>query len=363
MPETPRYYVWPIADERTLTLAILFLLGLFAGAVLLEFYRRRKDRRLRLDAEWRAVRDMCHDRELLDEDFHLLRAIISRFAAETPYKAVTKRLLFDECMGKYFHVLDATADEEAIAQHGVQLRDVRTRLGLDYVPLGRRIYSTRELYTGQALWAAPAAGHDPQWFHFTVASVDEAHFRVEPVGTDSLPAFAAGDLLKLRLWREEDARYLFEARIQKIEQGPAAWVMGHVEDLIRNQARAHFRVRFDQAADINILNATLNDDYSNLDARPSVTHLRGRITSLSGGGLAVVFQQPVPKQVLLRLHIALPGQAARLTAHVRPVGSQVISGGRSLLRGKFVAMDGETQEAITRYVFQKQKQNASDDKY
>lgn len=363
MPETPPYYVWPMADGRTLTLAILFLVGLFVGAVLLELYRRRKDKHLRLQAEWRAVRDFCRERELLDDDYHLIRAIIAQYAGETPFKAVTRRHLFDTCMGKYFRTLAATSEIGIVAERGIQLREVRVRLGLDYVPLGQRIYSTRELYNGQTLWCALADGTEPRWFHVTVASVDEAYFHIEPVGTDATPDFSEGNQLKMRLWREEDARYLFDAQVHNVSQRPRSWTIGHVEALTRNQARAHFRIRFEQAASVQVLSAPVDADYSGLGSRPAVTQLHGRVSSLSGGGLAIVFSQPVPTQVILKIPVQLPHETERRTVYVRPIGSQRISGGRSLVRGKFVALDEETQDAITRYVFLKQKQNASDEKY
>lgn len=362
MPETPRFYVWPMADERTMTLAMLLLVGLFAGAVALEFYRRHRDRRLRLEAEWRGVRDLCRDRELPEGDWKLLRAIVEQYAADSPYKAVTKRRLFDDCMVSYFRALTASARGEEVASRGVQLRDIRRQLGLDYVPLGQRIRSTRELQAGQSMWVAPAAGHDPQWRHFTVTSVDEAVFQLAPVGAEALPDYAPGATLKFRFWREDDARYVFDAPPLPVAGDPPGLKVAHVESMKRNQARAHYRVRFDESVAIGVLSAPRGEDYANLEARPVVTELRARITSLSGGGLALVFQQPVPKQVILRVRFTVPNHGERLETHVRPVGVQHLSGGRSLVRGRFVGLDEETQDVITRCVFLKQKHAAGEER-
>ncbi len=362
MSDTPPFYVWPVADQFTLTLAMLALVGLFAAAIALEFYRRRRDRVLRLQAEWRAVRELSRDREIADGDWSLLKAIITQYASETPYNAVTKRKLFDECMQRYFKALWATAKEDEVAHRGMQLRDIRRQLGLDYVPLGQRIQSTRELQTGQSMWAAQAQGHEPVWRHFTVSDIDEACFVLELVGSEPTPGFAAGDLLKFRFWREEDARYVFDAPVYRVTADRPTWKVAHVESLTRNQARAHFRVAFDETVTVSVLNAPLNDDYDDIARRPPVTQVRGRITSLSGGGLAVAFQQPVPKQVLLRIPISVPNHEEQLTVYVRPVGTRNLSGGRSLLRGKFVAMDDDVREIITRCIFMKQKLNSSDDR-
>lgn len=362
MPEIPRFYVWPMADARTLSLVMLALIGLFGFALLVEWHRRRRDRKLRLEAEWRAVKDLCRDRELPPDDWNLLRAIIAQYAPTTPYTAVTKRRLFDECMARYFQALWATSPEPEVLGRGLQLRDIRMQLGLDYVPIGRRIQSTRELYVGQSVWAAEASGHEPTWRHFTATSVDEACFKLELVGDEPAPELAAGALLKFRFWREEDARYVFDAPLLGIRDKPPCWVVAHVEALTRNQARAHYRIAFDQPVMASVLNAPLHDDYGSLDLRPAVTQVRGRITSLSGGGLAITFQQPVPKQVLLRVPITLPGHEEWVTTYVRPVGTRNLAGGRSLLRGRFVAMSEEHREMITRHVILKQKYSPSDDR-
>lgn len=350
-----------MADGRDV--AIMFGSGLFmlAGALLLEMRRRRQERNRFLASERRALVDLLEDREIEGDEKKLILDIVEKYAADKPGHFGTRRHVFDACMHHYFESLSATADQETIERRGAQLRDVRTRLGLDYVPLGQRILSTRELYTGQILWACPASGREPRWFQLKTASVDEANFHVKPVGNDDSPEFQSGDIVKFRLWREDDARYLFEARIASRESDPLRWRVEHAVSLTRSQARAYYRIRFDDTVQISILNAPLGDRIEGLETSPPVTQMFGRITSLSGGGLAVSFQQPMPKQMVMRVPFKLPGLDQLIVAHVRPTGAQNIGGGRSLVRGKFVGMDEETRDVITRYVFLKQKQSASDE--
>lgn len=360
MPETPPFYVWPMADERTLTIAMLLLCGLFAGAVALELHRRRRERGLRLDAEWRAVQELAEDRELPGEDWALLQAIIRQYAPGAPYRAVTARKSFDECVAQYIAALQATAPPGELAARGAQLHHIRMQLGLDYVPIGQRIHSTRELREGQVIWAARATGHDPQWISSAVADLDEAFLRLAPARGEALPDYAPGEMLKFRFWRDEDARYVFDAPLHAVVEGPA-WAVAHVRDLKRIQARAHFRIRFEQPVHAAVISAPLDEDYTGLEHRQAVTHVRGKLTSLSGGGVAIVFEQPVPAQVLLRLSLDLPPHEEHLVVFVRPVGAQHLPGGRSLLRGRFIALAEESREIITRYVFLKQKQRPRDE--
>ena len=117
------------------------------------------------------------------------------------------------------------------------------------------------------------------------------------MGAEEPPPYAVGDVLKFRFWREEDARYVFDAPVQSVSAKPPRWRVLHVESMARNQARAHYRVRFDETVTANVISASRDDDYTGLANRPVITQLRGRVTSLSGGGLAIVFQQPVPKLI------------------------------------------------------------------
>jgi len=346
-----------------MAIAIGVGLAILALAVLIEVRRRRHERKLMREAELRQIRDLFDEREVRGDDRSLLLAIINQYEPEHPARVVSRRLVFDQCMARYFQALRATEGAETIAQRGAQLRDVRSRLGLDYVPIGRRIHSTRELYDGQILWGSPASGLEPRWFHFKTVKVDEAFFYLAAIGKDGTPEFGPGEAIKFRMWREDDARYLFETSVYQVEQEPRVWRVNHADTLTRNQARAHYRIRFDATVRVGILNGTPDEQPVSLEANEAVTQIYGRITSLSGGGMAVHFQQPVPKQVLMRVPFELPDSARPIVAFVRPTGAQNVGGGRSIVRGRFVAMDDETRDAITRYIFLKQKQSASEDSY
>lgn len=363
MSDPSEFIVWPLADGRIMALAIGLGMCALAVAVFMDLWRRRRENQHLYEAELRSVRDLFDEREVRGEDRSLMFAIISQYEPKHPGRAVARRHVFDACMQRYFQTLAATADPSTIAQRGAQLRDVRSRLGLDYVPLGQRILSTRELYDGQVLWASPASGHEPRWFQLKTVKVDEACFYIVPVGKDDAPSFQPGDMIKFRLWREDDARYLFEARIFQVDRDPILWRVMHADTLTRTQARAHYRIRFDATVQVSILNAPPGDNVDGLDTSEAVTQLYGRITSLSGGGLAIHFQQPMPKQMLMRVPLQLPGSDRIIAAFVRPTGAQNVGGGRSVVRGKFVAMDDDTRDAITRYIFLKQKHSASDDTY
>lgn len=346
-----RIYVFPEASTATMIGAMGVVLGFFAFAVFIEIYRRRRDRRLRLEAEWRALRALAAERGVPPDDLRVLEEVVARHAPDHPYRAVTQRHAFDQVVEKE---MNRPADPAAYRARGVQLRDIRVAIGMDFAPIGQRIHSTRELYLQQQLWVSTGAG-DAEWHRLTVFAVDEAHFLAAPVNGDPLPAFQPGAALRFRMWREEDARYLFTATVDQVERAPAGIRVRHTAELNRRQSRSHYRLRHEDAVDIAILAAPKagGDAVASAD-QPVVGTLRGRFSSLSGGGFSVVVGQPVPRQVLLRVTLALEGQDP-FEATGRIVGDAPLMGGRHLVRAAFVGMDDDHRDRITHYIFQVQQ--------
>jgi c-di-GMP-binding flagellar brake protein YcgR len=330
-------------------------LGLFALGVVFELTRRRLEQKKRIQAEWDALDQVAREKELSTEEWELLRNILADHAPHHPFKAATVRRQFDRCVEEHLDIVARHHHAELLEQRGVLLHDIRTRLGLNYIPLGLRIHSTRELYHHQVLWVALKEDTHPQWLRMAVTMVDEAHFYIASADPDKQPGFSEGQVLRFRMWRDEDARYLFSATITREEKAPHIYMLRHARDLKRMQARSHFRIIFDQPVSVGIINAPVDGDVSDLADREVVTKLRGRTTSLSGGGLAVLVDQPVPRQVWMRIEIALSPEVGVVEITASIVGVDSLTGGRYLLRGAFMGMEEETREAITHYVSQQQQ--------
>ena len=122
----------------------------------------------------------------------------------------------------------------------------------------------------------------------------------------------------------------------------------------RKQARAHFRVHYDQSATVGILSAPPDGNTEDLSLRTEVTKLTGQITSLSAGGLALVIQQALPRQVFLRVSLNLP-DTDPIQVEAEIVGSAPISGDRHLVRAAYIGIDDDTRDTIARYVLKRQQ--------
>ncbi|MBI2426011.1 MAG: hypothetical protein HYV27_24515 [Candidatus Hydrogenedentes bacterium] len=349
------FYTWPVANQTTMIYAMIVILTFLGGAFALEIFRRWRDSRLRLDAEWRAVRQIVAEKELSPEEWGLLERLLRQYGASEPYPCVTLRSHFDACVDRCLQAILSSNDAKNLERHGARLRDIRVRLGLDYVPFGQRIHSTRDLYADQLLWAAPADQAHGEWFRAHVAHLDEAHFFVSSQAQEALPVLKPNQVVRFRLWREEDARYVFSAVLVRVEKAPFSWMFRHSTDLKRMQSRGYFRIPFDQSTSFGIVTGSVDGDASGIMNRPVMTQVRGRVTSLSGGGFAAVVNSAVPKQVFLRWELELASDQPAIPVFAQLVSSQAISGGRYLIRGSFVAIDDEDRDQIAQYVMRKQR--------
>lgn len=340
--------------------AVLWVLGmLFAGLVLLAFLldrrRRGRARRERLRGEWASFEDVMREREASPAEAKLLKDLVTRHAAESPLRAVTVRQEFDRLVEAAMARAASERNSDAFANLGAQLREIRRLLRLDRVPYGQQLHSTRELERGQHLTVVSAAEEGGKGSRMIIESVDEAYLYLERAAVaDPAPALNVGDAVRCRLWRDDDARYTFGAKVAGLEEG-GRWRLAHTGHIERVQAREDFRVRFNQPAAIAVLNAPVGDDTANLRARRPVTRIRGRITSLSAGGCALVLNQLVARQVMLRINLELEDGQPPLEAEARIIALAQLSGERQLVRTAFVGLDENARERIAKFVLHRQQ--------
>ena len=362
MPESGPIVQLPSPTTGTLVLVLLAFVGLFLLAIVIEVFRRKKIKRKQVGAAWRTIKEIVREKELSDNEIALLFAFIERWSPGDPLRVVTVRQHFDACVDSEIERLAARRDAAKTEAAAVALRDIRMRLGLDYVPFGQRIHSTRELYEGQSMFVAPASATTPNWTRMNVASLDEACFYMSAADKSpgAGPHLRPGDKVRCRMWREEDARYAFTAVLARHEEAPPLWAFHHTSELKRMQSRSHFRVRHNQTTSVGIVNAPVDGNMSDVAKRPTVTRFRGRITSLSAGGLALVMNQAVPRQVILRITVEVP-DAGPLEVNAHIVSTVPISGGRHLVRAAFTGIEEQAQDAIARYVILRQQHRAAED--
>lgn len=353
---------FPHPSETTLWLVAALFLGLLGAGVWVDSRRRKQKTRRRVHSEIESMMEIIRERNFSEEEIKILVGLVKHRAPLHPLRAITTRHEYDRCVDEEMALLEKKNDPGEFERIGLLLRDIRGILSLDYIPFGQRIHSTREIHTGQFVSVAKADEATPKWMRMIVDEVDEAYFTLAPRAKagDSFPVIGEGDMLRCRMWRDDDARYVFTTEIISAESGPLSWRATHTRDLKRVQARSHFRIRHDQTSTIAILNGSVDGNMENVSNRHAVTKMRGRITSISAGGCALVIQQPVSKQVLLRISLDLPG-GDPVPLEARIVATAPISGGRHLVRASFVGLDDTRRDRVAKYVLHRQQHTLSED--
>lgn len=356
---------FPVPSALTIALLVLGVLVFVGAGAALEISRRREATRKRLAREWDSIRVIFRTRKMAAEDTALIEEWLHKFARKHPLPAVSTREGFEALVmagfahpgGGHAKVQHRDAAATSTEELGARLRTIRAALGLDHVPAGQSMITTRELSDGQWMSIARADQQPHQFFRVMVEDVNEAsvHVAYKDGPASTAPKFPPGTTVRCSLWRGEDARYTFETTVVAYDEPPPTWTLKHTGKLARSQNRAHFRIRHDQEIAAGVLNAPLpGTSPADLASRPIVTRLQGRISSLSAGGCAIVFQQSVARHVLLRILVDVPG-GAPIEAEVEIVSTAHISGGRHLVRGKFLGLPEDARDRIARYVHHKQQ--------
>lgn len=368
---------FPVPDRTELVIATLAFLGLFVLAVVIEALRRRVARRRSIRQAWQEVDKIVAAKDLSEVEKRLLREVVDSACPDDPLGFVTVRRSFNLAVESFLE--RKKSDRAGFAKYGLLLRDMRTRLGLDFVPVGQLIETTRDIGERQLILARKAFEDRQRWFKLTVIRVDEAYLYAAVDFSDTegaRPSLRVGEELHCRMWKEDDARYAFKSVIVRLESvltgtetapaspaKPPAGVEQRPPDVVtlshgtafqRIQTRAHFRVRHNQPASIGIVQGPSDRDYADAGARHPITHLRGRIVNLSAGGLAVELPQSVPSHVLLRATLDLT-DAEPVTVTARIVSVSPLGGGRHLVRGAFVDISEEMRDVIAQYVWRRQQ--------
>ncbi|NUM54143.1 MAG: PilZ domain-containing protein [Candidatus Hydrogenedentes bacterium] len=327
-------------------------------AVVVEWIRQWRAKRARVVGMWDAVSKIAQEKELTTEEQSVLHKLLRRWSPGEPHRAATVHQYFDECVDEEMDALRAKGDLAEFERVGTVLRDIRTRLALDMVPIGQRIFSTRQLYSPQEVWFVDAAESPPRWKRGLVQGVNEAYFGVGMAVDVEPPRYSEGGDVRFRLYRDDDARYSFTAKFVRRESEPVGLTFAHTAELERIQSREHYRVRHEQSTNVGVMDGPVDGAVSETDTpRRIVTRLRGKIVNISAGGLAVVVPQPVPSQVMLRVTVDLPLERTQsFEVDVRIVAVNPLPAGRYLVRAAYVSIDDENREAVARYVMHKQQQ-------
>ncbi len=347
-----------LAQSWLIWFALFTIIGLLVLAVVLELLRRKRYMRLAIVQQWETIRTIIIEKEFSEEEARILTEVIEKYEPKNPINVVTIRQHFNRCVQKYIQDLRKGATFEELDHIGEVLKEVRIRLGMDYIPYGQRIYSTVELYTGQTLWFCPKSGSSEVWRKGKVAEVNEAYFRVAPLTAQDRVNLRGGDEVAFRTWRDDDGRYQFVTTYRAKDEN--VYIFDHVYSLERFQTRAYLRVKVDTILDVNIIKISGKYDLSQISAEdiPYKVEFRtkARVVNISAGGCALLIDRDIDEDMFIQFELDLEDEGEpRVVKLIMKILEKLnVSLGRYMYRGAFVGVSNELRERLVKYVYKLQ---------
>ena len=371
----------PAQPSRIRLYLVIAGLAVLAVAVLLEIVRSYAAKRKRDEELWRDFEEVAIERGLTGRELGLCKEMARSLVPDKPMRLLTSKEAFDKAAGRCMSRLRAsgTAPEELESESDV-LGEIRRKLGLTFVPFGRRLTSTRGLQPDQKLTIELEKGPGGTRFLATVLDVTDLGIVISP------PESAAGQVslepgqkVAVALWRADDARYMFMTKVYSPVHSPKlAIVLEHADKLERTQARTFYRVRVSVTATIAEL---VSKDAGELEKAPDIGSLPSRrqsigtLSSVSGGGVSLVSKSRVNVDDLVRVEIDLTRVYAEIQEAQRPdadetrkletvckvVTVSALPGPRYLVRASFALINETDRDRIVRFVNAKEQKLATED--
>lgn len=368
----------PTRMQWALVIIGLIVLGI---ALLLEIIRAQVARRRRADDLWRDFEEVAIERGLSATELNICREMARDTVPNRPLRLLTSKDVFDECAGKRMTALRSSgATDEELESASDALGDIRRRLGLTFVPFGRRLHSTRGLQPEQKLTIELKKGASGTRFVAAVLDVTDLGILISPPESGAgQVTLEPGQDVAVAFWRGDDARYSFRTKVLKSFHSPKlAIVLGHAQRLERTQARTFYRVRVSlptKVAELALKDPEELERASDVRLLPSSGHLQGTIGSLSGGGASMVLKSRVNVDDLLRVEIDLARAYAdiekavpedvtgteNLEAACKVVSVSALPGPRYLVRASFALINETDRDKIVRFVNVKEQKLAKED--
>jgi len=363
-PIMAQFQVFAVKSQLTLTL-IAVAGFLFVLAIVVEWSRRRADRQAGIASSASAFERLAERKGLTKAEISQMYRLAKRSHVVTPLPLATSALRFDEAVHAELDRLRRTADEgDAVARVYSAVRD---KLGLDELPLGHALPSTRFLPVGQRLVVGKSDERSEPGYPSEVVAMDDTGMTISwPTRGGTRAEIGTNDRIRVALWRSNDARYFFDTTIRftLLEMEPRL-VLRHTRDITRVQSRKFFRVEVNVPVVLHYnpseRSAPDTGVSMSVGAVSRTRRVSARLTTLSGGGLSMVSDQNVAVDSVLRLHIPLEGVGKPV-----PVACRVLSAvasrkaGKYVLRAQFIAVDEEDRDRIVRFVSLKQQEQIAE---
>jgi len=338
---------------------------LFIVAIAIELLRRRSVVQGNIASSKRDFELLAARKGLTRQEIRQMYDLAKRARVASPFPLATSALRFDEAIDAELARLKRTADEgDSIAQI---YSAIRQKLGLNEIPLGHALPSSRFLSAGQQLVVGKADARSEPGYPAEIIALDDAGITVSwPARGDKKADVHVDDRLRVAMWRANDARYFFDTDVKNaLSEMEPRLVLRHTRDITRVQSRKFYRVEVSIPVVLHYVPGERAVSETSVDmpvgAVSRVRRFSARLTTLSGGGMSMVCDQNIPVDSVLRSHIPLEGIGAPAPVACRVLNASTSRrAGKYVLRAQFVAIDEEDRDRLFRYVSLKQQERITE---
>lgn len=332
--------------STTTVLAIsLTALTLVALAVFNEIRKSTQREKQRAQISWDAFNESSKAKGLTHGESQLLIQVLQKTKYGNAEQILESPQAFENAVEMYYKLNRGTKN---IANTELDLiRSLRGKLGFFPLPVETPYLSTRQFSPSMSILVELL--DKGSVVRSKVAFVDEHKWAVVN-NFDRGIKVQKENRMRLIITRGGDAEYTMECEVFDVKDGEI--IITHTRRLHRKQLRSWVRIDVSIPVVARLLSTPNNDKIENVA-------LNGRITDLSGGGLAMILPQQFVLGSVVSVSFTMGSQNIQEfqseVVRVATIGDAADSKYSHSI--SFTDERKEIQEKIVRYVFEKQRQD------
>ncbi len=308
---------------------------------------------------WEWFYRMCEAKDLSEEEMKLLRNMITRCKIKNPTGIFKSIKLFDKCVNLEFKRLSNSEIERD--EFADDISEIRQKLHFDRFPTGEILNSTRGIPFNQRVRIEVEIEGRRRHFRTKVLEVKEDSIIIlMPKHRVFREVCSAGQAIEVYFWRFGDAGYTFSTVITNVEyEEPEVFYVEHSDKIERTQRRLYYRIDISLPLYFTPLSQEQRAEIRenrHIKFANDVKHVKGKITSLSGGGLSFVSDTTSPNGKILWFEINLYGSEPISDIYGRVVRSKKLPENKFKLYIDFALIPEKERELIVGFVAARQRE-------
>jgi len=288
--------------------------------------------------------------------------MIKRCKVKNPINIFRSIKLFDKCVNLEFKKKDfSELEREEFAE---DISELRRKLHFDRFPPGEILNSTRGISPKQGIRITLELNGKKHYYRSQVADVREDSIVILfPKFGEFREYLKPGQPIKIYFWRFGDAGYTFSTKISNnIDEEPGILFIEHSSKIERTQRRLYFRIDISLPLYFTALSPEQRQELRESgsvkfpkDQMPQ----KGRITSISGGGISFIADTYITNDKILWLYLDLLDYGSIVNIYGRVIRSKKIAEDKFKIYIEFVLISRKDRETIVGFVAAKQRQRVT----